>query len=147
MRADRVMARGALQLPQTSVPVPVKSNTALPCGDTLHYIRSHFHFRKLLFLSASFLSLLTSFSLIFTRSLIGVPSSMKSSASTSKEPVFWRLRRAKSLSMSLTASSALLWSTKQEGCSGVTGASQMCLEHVLDFFRYLNVSHVGLDHG
>lgn len=33
MRADRVMARGALQLPQTSVPVPLKSNTALPCGD------------------------------------------------------------------------------------------------------------------
>ncbi len=54
-------------------------------------------------------SLPTSSSLIWTRSLIAVPSSMKSSDSTSKEPVCCRRRRAKSLSMSLTASSALLW--------------------------------------
>lgn len=34
IRAESVMARGALQLPQTSVPVPVKSKTALPCRKT-----------------------------------------------------------------------------------------------------------------
>ncbi len=34
MRAERVIARGALQLPHTSVPVLVKSNTALPCRQT-----------------------------------------------------------------------------------------------------------------
>lgn len=31
MRADSVMARGAFRLPNTSGPVPLKSNTALPC--------------------------------------------------------------------------------------------------------------------
>lgn len=31
MSADSVMARGALRLPNTSGPVPLKSNTALPC--------------------------------------------------------------------------------------------------------------------
>ena len=52
----------------------------------------------------------TSCSLIFTRSLIGVPSSMKSSDSTSREPVCCCCRRrANSFSMSLTANSALLW--------------------------------------
>lgn len=30
MRADSVMARGALRLPNTSDPEPLKSNTALP---------------------------------------------------------------------------------------------------------------------
>lgn len=32
MRADSVMARGALRLPNTSGPVLLKSNTALPCA-------------------------------------------------------------------------------------------------------------------
>lgn len=31
MRAERATARGALQFPYDSKPVPVKSNTALPC--------------------------------------------------------------------------------------------------------------------
>lgn len=43
MRAESVMARGALQFPQTSVPVPVKSNTALPCGDRGCHILLQIH--------------------------------------------------------------------------------------------------------
>ena len=34
MMAEKVMARGALQLPYISGPVPVKSKTALPCKDS-----------------------------------------------------------------------------------------------------------------
>lgn len=79
-------------------------------------VLSHIHSDKKKLNNFSF-SLLTSSSLIWTRSLIGVPSSMKSSDSTSKDPVWCRLRRAKSLSMSLTASSALLWNTNTEAAA------------------------------
>ena len=97
----------------SSRPCEVKHRTALRWWRFL-YVLSHIHSEKLFNLFFFSFSLLTSSSLIWTRSLIGVPSSMKSSDSTSKDPVWCCLRRAKSLSMSLTASSALLCNTNTE---------------------------------
>lgn len=37
MMAEKEIARGALQLPYISGPVPVKSNTALPCNEKKNY--------------------------------------------------------------------------------------------------------------
>lgn len=104
-------------------------------------VLTHIHSEKKKLNNFSF-SLLTSSSLIWTRSRIGVPSSMKSSDSTSKDPVWCCLRRAKSLSMSLTASSALLWNTNTEA---LARKNQQYLKFHSPF-SYLNVSHVGLDH-